>query len=180
MKYVIFSDVHGDAEWLKKVLKRVDIEEPEAIIVLGDLLYHGPRNFVPAGYEPAECAKLLNQYQDRIIAVRGNCDAEVDQVLLSFAIEAPYMILPLGGGKRLMITHGHLPLSELHVQEKDIMVSGHTHLPRAEKADGHYWINPGSVSMPREGNPHSYAVLEEDVVTIKTLEGEPMMALKIE
>ena len=180
MKYVIFSDVHGDVTWLKEMLGRVDAEQPDVMIVLGDLLYHGPRNFVPAGYEPAECAKLLNQYKDRIIAVRGNCDAEVDQVLLNFGIESPYMILPLGAGKRIVITHGHLPLEALHIQEKDIIVSGHTHLPVAEKIEGRYWINPGSVSMPRDGKPHSYAVLENDMVTIKTLEGESMMSLRIE
>lgn len=171
MKYMIISDIHGDLECLQQVMLQWENEKAQALLVLGDLLYHGPRNPIPAGYAPKECAALLNEYKDKIIAVRGNCDADVDQMMLEFAITAPYMILPQEDGTRLVMTHGHHPLEELHLQQKDVLLSGHTHVLKAEKTETYIAINPGSISLPKEGNPKTYAVLENRQLAIKTLEG---------
>ena len=177
MKYMILSDIHGDAECLQKALDRYEKEGAQTMLLLGDLLYHGPRNPIPAGYAAAQCAQLLNPYADRIIAVTGNCDAEVDQMLLDFPIGAPYMILPMEG-YRIVMTHGHRPLEELHLQAGDLLLHGHTHILKAEKENGYYVANPGSVSLPKGGNPRSYAVLEDRMLTIKNLDGEPIRELR--
>lgn len=171
MKYMIISDIHGDLACLEQVLRQWESEQAQALLVLGDLLYHGPRNPIPAGYAPKECAALLNAYRDKIVAVRGNCDADVDQMMLDFAITAPYMILPQEDGTRLVLTHGHHPVGELHLQQQDVLLSGHTHVLKAEKTAQYIAVNPGSISLPKEGNPKTYAVLENRRVMIKTLEG---------
>lgn len=171
MKYMVISDIHGDAACLKQALQRFEEEEAEVLLVLGDLLYHGPRNPIPQGYAPKECAALLNAYKQVIIAVRGNCDADVDQMMLDFAITAPYMLLPLEAGGRLCITHGHLAAETLHLQEGDLLLSGHTHVPGIWNHEAYTAMNPGSVSLPKEGAPSTYAVLEGRQITIKTMDG---------
>ena len=175
MKYMMISDIHGDAQCLQQAMERWEAEKADALLVLGDLLYHGPRNPIPQGYYPQACVQIFNQYKEKIIAVRGNCDADVDQMLVAFAIMAPYMILPLEGGGRLVLTHGHHPVEEVYLQPGDVLVSGHTHVLKAEKAH----INPGSISLPKEGNPKTYAVLEGRQVTIKTLDGAAFAQVKL-
>lgn len=177
MKYMIISDIHGDIDCLRQALQRYESEEAQVLLALGDLLYHGPRNPIPEGYAPKECAALLNQYKDRIIAVRGNCDADVDQMMLDFAITAPYMILPLETGGRMVLTHGHHPVEMLHLQKGDLLLSGHTHVLKAEQQEGYTAVNPGSISLPKENNPKTYAVLENRQITIKTLEGAAFLQL---
>ncbi len=172
MKYMVISDIHGDAACLKKALQRWEEEQAQALLVLGDLLYHGPRNPIPQGYAPKECAVLLNQYKKVIIAVRGNCDADVDQMMLDFAITAPYMLLPASGGRRICMTHGHLAEEMLHLQEGDLLLSGHTHVPGVWEKEMYTAMNPGSISLPKEETPHTYAVLEEHQIVIKTLEAD--------
>jgi len=169
MKYLIASDIHGDARCLEKLLARYEAEEAQVLLLLGDLLYHGPRNPIPAGYAPQECAAMLNENKKQIISIAGNCDAQVDQLLLDFPISAPYMIFPWEGG-RLVATHGHIPEEELYLLPGDLIISGHTHVLKAEKVEDHYAANPGSVSLPKEGNPCSYAVLEGRTLRIKALE----------
>lgn len=176
MKYMIISDIHGDAGRLEQALERFRAEEAGALILLGDLLYHGPRNPIPAGYDPARCARLLNQYADRIIAVTGNCDADVDQMLLEFPIGAPYMIFPLEG-TRVIVSHGHIPPEELYLHPGEVLVHGHTHLLKAEKEGDGYVVNPGSVTFPKEGNPPSYAIWQDRQFLIKTLDGEVVRTL---
>lgn len=172
MKYMIISDVHGDLQCLKQAMGRFEAEQAQVLLILGDLLYHGPRNPIPAGYAPKECAALYNQYKDRIITVRGNCDADVDQMMVDFAITAPYMILPLEGGGRMVLTHGHHPVEMLHMQKGDLLLSGHTHVLKAEQLEDYAAVNPGSISLPKENNPKTYAVLEGREIQIKTLDGD--------
>ena len=172
MKYMIISDIHGDLQCLKQAMNRFEEEKADVLLVLGDLLYHGPRNPIPEGYAPKECAQLYNEYKDRIITVRGNCDADVDQMMVDFAITAPYMILPLEGGGRMVLTHGHNPMEDLHIQKGDLLLSGHTHVLKAEQLENYAWVNPGSISLPKENNPKTYATLEGRTVQIKTMDGK--------
>ena len=171
MRYFVFSDVHGVAQALEKTLERFEKEQADVMLVLGDLIYHGPRNGVPDGYDPIRCVDLLNRYKDRIVAVRGNCDADVDQMMMEFAITAKYMILPTEWGFRMVLTHGHHPEEEFYIQPGDLLISGHTHVLKAEKKHNYYWLNPGSIALPKEGNPGTYAVIEGRQIEIKDLEG---------
>jgi hypothetical protein len=177
---MIISDIHGDALCLQKALGRFEEEKADVLILLGDLLYHGPRNPIPEGYAGASCAELLNGYADRIIAVTGNCDASVDQMLLHFPIEAPYMILPMEEGYRVVLNHGDIPRERLFLHPGELLLYGHTHVLKAEKVDGIYYANPGSISLPKEGNPKSYATLEGRNLIIKTMDGEPIRSMVIE
>ncbi len=172
MKIFVASDIHGSETFGKKMLERFEAEGTERMLLLGDLLYHGPRNDLPEGYAPKAMIDMLNAYKDRIYCVRGNCDAEVDQMVLTFPVMADYCIIPVG--KRVIYaTHGHI-YNENHLppmMEGDVLLHGHTHLLTAQKKDTYYLLNPGSVSIPKGGNPHSYAILEDTVFTIKDLEG---------
>ena len=172
MKWLIASDIHGSALFCRKLLERFQAENADRLLLLGDLLYHGPRNDLPDGYAPKEVIELLNPLADRILCVRGNCDAEVDQMVLAFPVLAEYALLPLG--RRLIyITHGHIcNASNLPpLQPEDILLHGHTHVPVCEQAGEIRILNPGSVSIPKEGSPHSYMTLENDAFTWKTLDG---------
>ena len=152
MKLMIASDIHGDIEALEALLSRFHAEKADKMLLLGDLLYHGPRNDLPAHYAPKTVIARLNEYKEHILAVRGNCDAEVDAMVLQFPIMADYAFLSLHG-MTLFATHGHLfdiktlPLGNAHY------VQGHTHVPMCRKEpSGRYLLNPGSVSLPKEGH----------------------------
>jgi putative phosphoesterase len=172
MKLLFVSDIHGSLYYTKKALEVYQKEQADYLVLLGDELYHGARNPLPREYNPQEVAQLLNKYADRSIAVRGNCDSEVDQMVLTFPIMASYSNV-LYEGKRLFLTHGHhynddnLP----SLSQGDIFIFGHTHLPKAEKKEGLFIINPGSITLPKENNPNTYGVLEKGVFRIKDLEG---------
>ena len=173
MKLLIASDIHGSALYCGELLKAYDREKADRLLLLGDLLYHGPRNDLPRDYDPKAVTALLNSRQGDIMAVRGNCDADIDQVVLSFPIWADYALL--AEGKRLIfVTHGHLfnldSLPPLH--EGDILLHGHTHVPACETRNGVTYLNPGSLSMPKEGSAHSYMTLEDGVFRWKTIDGE--------
>ncbi|MGH4122420.1 MAG: phosphodiesterase [Clostridium sp.] len=180
MKIFFISDIHGSLLFLKKALKRYREEEASYIVMLGDALYHGPRNPLPEEYKPQEVANLLNEYKDKIIAVRGNCDSEVDQMLIEYPMMADYSII-LYNNRRLFLTHGHtynednLP----NLCENDVLVQGHTHLPLAKKQNKIYVLNPGSLSLPKENNPNSYAILEDDLFQIKDLEGNVIKEINL-
>lgn len=174
MKYLIASDIHGSAHYCGKLIEAYKREGANKMILLGDLLYHGPRNDLPLGYAPKQVIALLNEFKNEILAVRGNCDAEVDQMVLEFPIMADYAILEAEHGRMLYLSHGHI-YHEDHLppmKEGDILLHGHTHVLRAEKKDGIVILNPGSASIPKEGNPPTYAVLEGCTFTIKTFEDE--------
>ena len=165
MRYLIASDIHGALPAAEALTTRFHEEGADRLLLLGDLLYHGPRNPLPEGYAPAEVAKLLNGYADHITAVRGNCDAEVDQMVLDFPVLADYCILP-AGEKLIYATHGHIyNLKNLPpLAGGDILLHGHTHVPAwTEFGQGNVYLNPGSLSIPKENSPHSYMTLEDGV-----------------
>lgn len=177
MKLMFASDLHGSLSATDAMLQRFEHSGADWLILLGDLLNHGPRNALPAGYRPAEVAERLNRHAERIIAVRGNCDSEVDQMLLSFPITAPWQQV-LIAQRRLFLTHGHLyhPESPPPLRAGDVLVYGHTHLPQAERQGALYCFNPGSVAIPKGGFPASYGMLEEDVLRIVTLQDQRTVA----
>lgn len=172
MRLVVISDIHGSSKYTKKAIEVFNREQGDYLLILGDILYHGPRNPLPEEYDPKEVAKILNEYRYKIIAVRGNCDSEVDQMLLDFPCMGDYSVV-LYNNKRFFLTHGHkynennMP----NISTEDIMLHGHTHILGLNKKDGISIINPGSISYPKENNPHSYGVVDGDVFYIKTLEG---------
>ena len=162
MKLMIASDIHGSAYYCRKMLDTYKKEGADRMLLLGDILYHGPRNDLPREYAPKEVIAMLNEYKNEIYAVRGNCEAEVDQMVLQFPVMADYCILPLKK-KVIYATHGHI-YNENNLppmKEGDILLHGHTHVLKAEKREGYILLNPGSVSIPKEGNVPSYAVLED-------------------
>lgn len=172
MKWMIASDLHGSAYYCRKMLEAFEREGADRLFLLGDLLYHGPRNDLPREYAPKEVIPLLNGKKEKLLCVRGNCDAEVDQMVLEFPVLADYAVLPVG--RRLIYaTHGHI----YHVKNLpplapgDVLLHGHTHVPVwTEFGQGNLYLNPGSVSIPKENSPHSYMTLEENTMQWKELE----------
>ncbi|MCL6744772.1 phosphodiesterase [Kosakonia sp. R1.Fl] len=177
MKLMFASDIHGSLPATERVLERFAQSDARWLVILGDVLNHGPRNALPEGYAPAQVADRLNEQASRIIAVRGNCDSEVDQMLLKFPITAPWqqVLLP---ECRLFLTHGHLfsPDDEPSLAAGDVLVYGHTHIPVAEKRGDIFHFNPGSVSIPKGGFAASYGMLEEDVLRVITLNDQRVIA----
>ena len=172
MKWMIASDLHGSAYYCRKMLEAFEREGADRLFLLGDLLYHGPRNDLPEGYAPKQVMPLLNGMKDRLLCVRGNCDAEVDQMVLEFPVLADYAVLPVGQ-RLIYATHGHI----YHVKNLpplapgDVLLHGHTHVPAwIEFGQGNLYLNPGSVSIPKEDSPHSYMTLEENTMQWKELE----------
>lgn len=171
MKLIIASDIHGSAYYCRMLLEAFKKENGDRLLLLGDILYHGPRNDLPKDYAPKEVIAMLNPLKDKILCVRGNCDTEVDQMVLDFPILADYAVLSVDD-KLIYATHGHKfneatppPLSE-----GDILLCGHTHIPKCTECDGFIYMNPGSVSIPKENSPHSYMVLENGSFQWKNLE----------
>lgn len=173
MKLLICSDVHGDLESCERMLAAFEREGADKLVLLGDILYHGPRNDLPPTYSPKGVISLLNPMKSKIIAVRGNCDAEVDQMVLDFPIMADYARLELDG-LSVFVTHGHHhnTTTPPALENGEIMLHGHTHILKIEEfGNENFYINPGSVSLPKDGNPRSYAVYENRKFTIKELDG---------
>lgn len=178
---LICSDIHGDAVSAKAVLDAFARHGAEKLIILGDILYHGPRNDLPEGYAPKKVIELLNPYRDKILAVRGNCEAEVDQMVLSFPVLADYAFIERDG-LRIFATHGHVFNKNLipPLVSGDILLHGHTHVPVAEEfGDGFYYVNPGSTSIPKENSPKSYIYYENRCFSFRTLEGEEYKRFEI-
>lgn len=181
MKILVASDIHGSAYYCRKLLEAYEKEQAERMLLLGDILYHGPRNDLPLEYAPKEVIAILNQHKDEIYAVRGNCEAEVDQMVLQFPVLADYCLLPLKK-KMIYATHGHI-YNEQNLppmKEGDILLHGHTHVLKAEQREGFILLNPGSVSIPKEGNVPTYAVLENGWFAIKDFDGNVVKALRLE
>lgn len=174
MKYFIASDIHGSAYYCKKMLEAYDREQADKMVLLGDILYHGPRNDLPREYAPKEVISLLNERRVEILAVRGNCDAEVDQMVLQFPIMADYAVIQLEKDCQVYLSHGHVYHEKNlpPMKKGDAFLHGHTHVLRAEQKDGILFLNPGSVSIPKEDNPPTYAILEKGIFTVKTFEDE--------
>ena len=155
-------------------------EGAERLVLLGDLLYHGPRNDLPKEYAPKEVIAMLNDKKDEIYTVRGNCEAEVDQMVLEFPVLADYCVLVIEG-KTFFATHGHVYNTD-HLpplKKGDILLHGHTHVLKAENMGDYIWLNPGSVSIPKEGNPHTYAVLENGLFEIKDFDGNVVKSIQL-
>lgn len=171
MKLLIASDLHGSAAAVRTLAQHIEREAPDRIVLLGDVLYHGPRNDLPEGYAPREVADILNGLADRIVAVRGNCDAEVDQMMLQFPCMADYALIE-ADGRLLYCTHGHLPgktpddLPSLPAGSA--FLSGHTHVKILEERDGITLVNPGSTSIPKDGQA-SFAVYRNGAFELRPL-----------
>lgn len=172
MKLLIASDIHGSSYYCEKLLEAYEKEQAQRIILLGDILYHGPRNDLPAEYAPKKVIQMLNAHKEEIYAVRGNCEAEVDQMVLEFPVLADYGIL-YEAGHMIFATHGHI-YHENNVpplKQGDVLLHGHTHVPKCTVHETYVYVNPGSVSIPKENSEHSYLMLENGTFSWKTLDG---------
>lgn len=180
MKLMFASDIHGDYNSMLDVKSTFDNEKADKLVLCGDLLYHGPRNDLPPSYNPKGVIELLNSMSDKIISVRGNCDGEVDQMVLDFPILADFTLI-YDFDLRIYVTHGHVysPENPLKLKNGDIMVSGHTHIYGINEDNGNYFINPGSASIPKENNPKSYMVYENKTFTIKTFDAQVLKTLNL-
>ena len=173
MKLMIASDIHGSAYYCKLLLDAFKEEQADRLLLLGDVLYHGPRNDLPRDYNPKQVLALLNEVKDKIFCVRGNCDTEVDQMVLEFPILADYCILTISD-RLVYATHGHnYNLQNLPpLQQGDILLHGHTHIPAWEKfGDENLYLNPGSVSIPKENSVNGYMLLQNNTFIWKSLDG---------
>lgn len=179
MKWLIASDIHGSEFYCKEVLKAFDAEQADRLLLLGDILYHGPRNDLPREYAPKKVIELLNARKDKLLCVRGNCDAEVDQMVLEFPILAEYAVIDLGS-RLLYATHGHVygELNPPPLKKGDILLCGHTHVPKCAEYENFVYMNPGSASIPKEGSHHGYMTLEDGVFLWKDFEGNVMQCYR--
>ena len=172
MKWMIASDIHGSAHYCRQLLAALERERADRLLLLGDLLYHGPRNDLPQGYDPKEVIALLTSVKNQVFCVRGNCEAEVDQMVLPFPVLADYCLLEQKG-RVIFATHGHhynLENPPL-LQPGDVLLHGHTHIPAKDNSLGFWYLNPGSVAIPKENSPHSYMTLEDGLFLWKDLDG---------
>ena len=171
MKYIIASDIHGSAYWCQQLIEAFEFEGADKLVLLGDILYHGPRNDFPDEYSPKKVFAMLNAIKDKILCVRGNCDSEVDQMVLEFPILADYAVADLNR-RTLFFTHGHLFNSENPppLQKGDVLFNGHFHAPaNREMENGAFYANCGSTALPKEDTPHSYILVEDNTLTWKDL-----------
>ena len=178
MKWLIASDIHGSEYYCKEMIESFKRENADKILLLGDILYHGPRNDLPKDYNPKSVIELLNQLYDKIICVRGNCDSEVDQMVLKFPVLADYCILCI---EDLIIyaTHGHINDRLPHLSNGTVLLSGHTHVPVVTNKENYICANPGSVSIPKENSHHGYMILENSEFVWKEFEQNVMFSYKI-
>ncbi len=176
MKWMIASDIHGSAYYCRELLAAFEREKANKLLLLGDVLYHGPRNDLPRDYAPKQVIEMLNGIKEKILCVRGNCDTEVDQMVLDFPVLADYAIL-VAGERMIYATHGHVYNENKlpPLQKGDVLLHGHTHVPVCVEREGYLYVNPGSVSIPKEESTHSYLILEDGKMTWKSLAGESYM-----
>ena len=172
MKLMIASDIHGSAYYCRELVEAYKREKADKLLLLGDILYHGPRNDLPKDYDPKKVLEMLNGMKEEIFCVRGNCDSEVDQMVLEFPIMAEYCFFDYKN-HMIFATHGHKfnPANRPMLKKGDILLNGHTHIPAFEKIDNFYYMNPGSISIPKENSPHGYIIIEE-TIKWKNLDGE--------
>ncbi len=176
MKWMIASDIHGSAYYCRELLAAFEREGANKLLLLGDVLYHGPRNDLPRDYVPKQVIEMLNGIKEKLLCVRGNCDTEVDQMVLNFPVLADYAILAVGE-RMIYATHGHVYNEQKlpPLGKGDVLLHGHTHIPKCVEHEDYLYINPGSVSIPKENSPHGYLILENGQLTWKRLDGEPYM-----
>ena len=179
MKYLILSDIHGSLPSLQQALSFFETNHYDILLILGDILNYGPRNGLPEGLNPKQIADVLNAMADKIIAIRGNCDSEVDQMLLKFPIMADYTLV-VDNGRKLFLTHGHKYNKESMIPGKyDIVFTGHTHLWNLENEDGTVFCNTGSITFPKNGNMPTFATYEDGEISIHHLNGMPLKSIKL-
>jgi hypothetical protein len=172
MKWMIASDIHGSEYYCRKMLDSFQRENADRLLILGDILYHGPRNDLPREYNPKKVIELLNARKNDILCVRGNCEAEVDQMVLEFPVLAEYAILTVGN-RMIFATHGH-NFHEQHLpplHDGDILLHGHTHIPKCIEHENYIYMNPGSVSIPKENSYHGYMTLQDQLFLWKDFDG---------
>ncbi len=172
MKLLIASDIHGSLKYCRELVERYKEEKCDKLVLLGDVLYHGPRNDLPDEYNPKGVIALLNEMSSEILCVRGNCEAEVDDMVLDFNVLAEYAIL-YNKGRMFFLTHGHKfnPQNLPKLKKGDVLFNGHTHVSKIEEMGDFLYVNPGSVSIPKENTPQGYIILEDDKITHKDLSG---------
>ena len=165
MKLMIASDIHGSAYYCQKMIDAYNKEQADRLLLLGDILYQGPRNDLPKGYDPKEVITMLNPMKQNLLCVRGNCDTEVDQMVLDFPILADYCLLELGC-HTIFATHGHIynPENLPPLKNGDILLNGHTHIPANQNMGMYTYMNPGSISIPKENSAHSYIIYDKEFV----------------
>ena len=179
MKYLILSDIHGSFPTLQQALSFFHQQQCDYLCILGDILNYGPRNGVPAGLDPKQIAATLNDMADKVIAIRGNCDSEVDQMLLDFPIMADYALV-VDEGKRLFMTHGHIYNKEKMPKGKyDAVFTGHTHLWHLMREDDTVYCNTGSITFPKGGNVPTMAIYEDGRITMYQLDGTELQSLTL-
>ncbi len=178
MKLFIASDIHGSAYYCRLMLECYRAEKADRLLLLGDVLYHGPRNDLPEEYAPKQVIAMLNELKNEILCVRGNCDTEVDQMVLEFPVLADYALLRIDN-RTIYVTHGHI-YNENNlppIQKGDVLLNGHTHVPKCVKHENYTYMNPGSVSIPKENSHHGYMTLENGVFLWKDLSGTIVTAI---
>lgn len=178
MKVLVISDIHGSSYYARKIEEIVEKENPEKVVLLGDLYYHGPRNELSQEYAPMEVAKILNSLKDKLMVVKGNCDAEVDEMISEFKFEDH--ILTNINGKNIYFTHGHkYNIENIPYEDFDILIYGHIHQGFIQEKEGYLFANPGSISLPKGGTEHSYLILEENQITLKDVDGRILQEYKL-
>ena len=180
MKLMFASDIHGSRSACEAVLRRYEQSGASRLVLLGDLLYHGPRNDLPDEYAPKSVIGMLSEKKDVILCVRGNCEAEVDQMVLPFPVLADYAVLDIGD-RLIYMTHGHIynPQNPLPVSNGSVVLSGHTHIPLKTEKDGVIYLNPGSVSIPKQGSAHSYMTFDGKTFLWKDFSGNVFDSLEL-
>jgi putative phosphoesterase len=177
MKVVVASDIHGSSYYAKRLEEIVKKENPEKIILLGDLYYHGPRNELSQEYAPMKVAEILNSFKEKLLVVRGNCDAEVDEMISEFKFE-DHILMELNG-KKFYFTHGHkYNIEKIPYDDFDIMIYGHIHQGFIEEKEGFVFANPGSISLPKGMSVHSYIVLDNNEIILKDVDGKILQEYK--
>ncbi|MBQ7274605.1 MAG: phosphodiesterase [Clostridiales bacterium] len=169
MKFFVVSDIHGDSYWAQRAVDTFVSEGADRLVLLGDILYHGPRNDLPENYNPKKVIEIFNGYADRILAVRGNCEAEVDQMVLKFPCMADYAYI-VSGETVFFATHGHIyneQTLQAYISKGTVVLSGHTHVTVDEVRNGIRYMNPGSPSIPKEGSKPSYIVIDDGQAVLK-------------
>lgn len=178
MKLMIASDIHGSAYYCEKLAERFFSEKADKLLLLGDLLYHGARNALPRDYSTLKTAEILNGLKEHLLCIKGNCDSEVDSLVLEFPVEADFAYFSVGK-RNAIAAHGHKPTA--YLKKGDILFNGHFHVPAFEERENYTYVNCGSVSIPKENSPHSYLVLTNEFLEWKNVEtGAVFMTNKIE
>ena len=171
MKVLVISDIHGSSYYAEKIKEIVEKENPDKIILLGDLYYHGPRNDLTQEYAPMKVAEILNSLKDKLLVVKGNCDAEVDEMISDFKFE-DHLLLDING-KKIYFTHGHrYNIEVIPYEDFEVLIYGHIHQGFIQEKEGYLFANPGSISLPKFGTEHSYLILEKDKFILKNVDGE--------